>query len=290
MMITYWYNSTFERSWLLQVSLSFILSQCGLVSLIGHQDLHLRITEIERQVKDEPKSAKLYLTRGELYGQHGDFTASLADFNRAESLDATLLNVRLSRAELYLKMGEHTKAVTEANAFLEACSGNVRGHLVRARAQRALREIDLADQDYEAAARLSLTPQPDLYLEWHTMFMETKPPGQLKRALSVLELGMKRLGPLNTFQLAAINCERLRGTTNAALVRVGVLEAEGGNRIACFQLRGDILAEAERPVEAKLAYTKALHAFEQMPPRRQRLRAWQRMRTEINARLAQISK
>lgn len=75
------------------------------------------------------------------------------------------------------------------------------------------------------------------------MFLEIKPTRQLQRSLVILDLGMKRLGPLATLQLAAIECERMRGAVNAVLDRIAVLGANGGNHRACLKLRGDILTD-----------------------------------------------
>lgn len=259
------------------------LVQLGLVSLRAHQELDLFIAEIARQIEESPQSAKLYLKRGELHGEHGDWAASLADFDRAETLDDALLGVRLARSEVYLKMGEPAKAL------LEACPESVRGLLVCARAQSALRELDLADHAYEAAIRLSDSPQPDLYLEWHVMHLEAEPVEQVETALMILDLGMKRLGPLATLQLAAIQCERRRGEIDAALGRVADHEVHGGNRLACLKLRGDILVEGKRPKDAKRTYMRALQAIEELPPRRRKLRPWQRMRAEITAQMVQLT-
>ena len=57
-----------------------------LCNAFGHGDLHKRIVAMSEKIDKDPSNPNLYFKRGRLYQQHDDFTNSLADYLKAESL------------------------------------------------------------------------------------------------------------------------------------------------------------------------------------------------------------
>src|SRR4051794_9110121 len=71
----------------------------------AHGDLDLRIAVMSVELRTAP-TASLYLQRGELHHEHGDFTAALADYDRAAKLDPHLDAVSFCRARTLFKAGQ----------------------------------------------------------------------------------------------------------------------------------------------------------------------------------------
>ena len=84
----------------------------------GHGALDEQIKELTTRIKQEPKNAKLFLKRGQLYAQHEEFFPARQDYLAARSLDQNLRITDLLLAELYLQNKLVDTALFYVNTFL----------------------------------------------------------------------------------------------------------------------------------------------------------------------------
>src|SRR2546428_1170647 len=85
---------------------------------IAHGDLHERIAALSEQIADAPGNARLYLQRAELHRQHEDWTAALADCDKAAELDPGITDVDLLRGRTLLECGQPREALPVLERFL----------------------------------------------------------------------------------------------------------------------------------------------------------------------------
>ena len=114
-------------------------------------------------------------------------------------------------------------------------------------------------------------PEPELYLERAQVLGEDK--RYVHEALRGLDEGIKRLGPLVTLELAAIEIELRRKNYDAALTRLDLIAAQSERKEMWLVRRGEILKAAGRNEEAHVAFNAALVAIESLPSARRQSRA-----------------
>lgn len=251
-------------------------------SVFAHGDLHEQIEAVSRQIEQMP-TAELHLKRGELYRAHREHPAALADFDRAEALNAELDAVHLARGCTLLEAGQYAESEKALSAFLQRHPAHAVGYLYRARASVALKQFDKAVADYDQSIRLAETPNPDHYLERANA---QEGAGKPADALNGLEQGITKLGALVTFETAALELEVELERYDAALARVDRVIA-GVQRKERWQARkASILEKAGQRVEARQAYEEALASILALPQRLRNIRATQEAEKRIREALA----
>ena len=111
-----------------------------------------------------------------------------------------------------------------------------------------------------------------------------------ERALQGLEAGIKRLGPLVTLQLLAIDIEVKLHRIDAAVARVDRVAAESARKETWLVRRGEILLQAGRKAEAQAAYSRALAALDTLPPARRKVPAMIDLEKKIQTALSDLKK
>lgn len=237
----------------------------------AHEGLHEQIVAVTAKIKRDPKNASLYLQRGELHRLHRDWARAAADYNRAARLQPGLKVVDLARSKMLFESGRFQRARLTLDRVLKQQPGHYEGLITRARVLAKLGARIEAARDFTAALERSSVPEPELYLERAQVIA-----GDGKRideALSGVDEGIKKLGPLVTLQLAAIDLELRRQNYDAALARLDVVAAQSERKETWLVRRGEILKLAGRQEEARAAFSAALAAIESLPPERRQSRA-----------------
>ncbi len=238
---------------------------------VAHEGLHEQITAVTAKIKRDPKNASLYLQRGELYRLHRDWARAAADYDRAERLRPDLKIVDLARGKMLFESGRFQRARVTLDRFLSRQPEHYEGLVTRARvlAKVGLRSDSIID--FSAALAKPQVPDPDLYIERARVTA-----GDDKRtdeALNGLDEGIKRLGPLVTLQLTAIDLELHRHNYDAALARLDQVTSQSERKENWLVRRGEILKLAGREEEARAAFNAALVAIESLPPAHRQSRA-----------------
>ena len=250
---------------------------------LAHGDTHEQIDELTRQISAHTRAAALYVKRGELHRLHRDWEAAQADFNRAAQLDPQLPIVDLLRGKLLLEAGQPRSAKPFLDRFLDARPDHVDALILRARMFGKLGDALSAVRDFSRAIDHAAEPKPDYFLERAQMLRTD--PKRPAEALRGLDEGIKRLGPIVTLELPAIELELGAGNYDGALARVALLAAQSPRQEAWLARRGEILLEANRPAEARTAFSEALAAIETLPPRPRQAEATAQLEKSVRARL-----
>jgi predicted Zn-dependent protease len=265
--------------WLVSVAICV-----GLLSLPvhAHEGLHEQIAAITAKIKRDPKNASLYLQRGELHRLHRDWERAAADYDRAERLQPGLKIVDLARGKMLFDAGKLQRAKLTLDRFLSRQPGHYEGLITRARVRAKLGARIDAAKDFTQALSLSSVPEPELYLERTNVLAADEQ--RIEEALTGLDEGISKLGPLVTLQLAAIDLELRRKNYDGALVRLDQISAQSQRKEAWLVRRGEILILAGRDAEARVAFNAALTAIESLPPAYRQSRAVSAL--ELRARSA----
>jgi len=235
----------------------------------AHEGLHEQIAAITAKIKRDPKNASLYLQRGELHRIHRDWGRAAADYDRAARLKPDLTIVDVARGKMLFESGRFPSAKFVLDRFLSQQPNHFEGLTTRARVLAKLGATADAIKDFTRA--IAQSPEPELYLERaETTLRDEK---HIDEALSGLDEGIKRLGPIVTLQLPAIELELRRQNYEGALSRLDLIAAQSERKETWLVRRGEILKLAGRDEEARAAFNAALVAIESLPPARRQSRA-----------------
>lgn len=225
----------------------------------AHPEIDDALARLSAQLAATPEDAALYLARGEIYAKHADWPLAEANYLRAAELSPRLPGLALSRGALALATGQFTEARAYLDRAHAAAPGDPTALILRARTLARLRLPSAALADYAAALHLIPSPSPELYLERAALFASPAD------ALRSLDEAIARLGPVLTLDLRALELEISLGLTDAALSRLDRLASASENPAPHLKRRGDLLAAAGRPTEARSTYTRALDAIAKLP-------------------------
>lgn len=262
------------------------LALLGLISgsLHAHGDLHEQIEAITARIEKDPDNAELYLKRGELHRAHRGWAAAQADFDRAANLDPVLETVELSRGLLWMETGEVAAAEKALGRFLSGHPDHVVALAAHGRVLVRLGRFQEGAAEFTRA--LAAKPLPEFSLERARALVKADPEN-LKEAVHGLDEGLARLGPVVTLQLLALDLEVQMRDYPAALARLDAITFHATRKEAWLARRGDVLHQAGRDAEAKVAWEAALAALAQLPPQRRDTRAMKTLEGQLRASLDQ---
>ena len=251
----------------------------------AHEDLLLQIQNVTAQLERDPKNPDLHLRRGELHRLHQEFDAALADYERAAQLTNNPVVVDYARGRLFHEANWTQSARFFLDRFLARQTNHRDALIVRARVLARLGEREAAAADYAAALRLTTEPRPELFIE-HAQVLTTDAGEHLAEALASLDLGMKKLGPLVTLQLFAIDIEVRRTNYDGALGRLDKIMAQSPRKETWLARKGEILQQAGRTNDARVAFKTALTAIANLSPTRRQVPAMQELEKRLQDVLA----
>ncbi len=260
------------------------------VPAAAHGAIHEQIAAVTHQISQDPGNAALYVKRGELQSDHGDWQAALDDYHRASQRDPNLTIVDLARGRTLLQAGRFDSAKEAFDRFLVGQPTHADALVLRARALAQLGQPNASVADYtRAIAALAQLghPNPDYYLE-RALLIAARGRAHVLEALRGLDDGMAALGSLATLQLYAIELELTVGRTERALARLDSVAAQSNRPEAWLARRGEILEHAGRIEDARAADEEALAAINALSPRHRRTRATLELETRLQGALARL--
>ncbi len=268
--------------------LSFVLVVFGHPRRVeAHAELILQIDMVTKEIAQDPRNAELYIRRGQLRREHIEYEAAYADFEQALALEPDLPNIDFLRGRLFLDWGWPLSARASLDRLLARNPRHAEGFTWRARALVRLNQPMAAARDYDRAITLAPESGPDLFVERAQVLMAVGPE-QTGAALAGLDEGIKRLGPLVTLQLFAIDAELKQKNYDGALARVDSITARSPRKETWLARRGEILRQAGRPAEARRAYADALAALQTLPATRRNVPAMQELARRIQKEIDSI--
>jgi predicted Zn-dependent protease len=273
-------------------STSIILTAASLLVIraeqaFAHGDLHGQIATVSAQIEKEPHNADLFLRRGELRRLHSEFPEAAADLEKAGALQPDSPQVALAKSRLALSTGKFEAAASEMDQLLPKHPEYPEGWLLRARARNQLGRQTEAAKDYTEIIGRVERPEPEIFLERAAALVGVGEQ-HFDEALRGLNEGLTKLGPAMTLELAALDVELKMKRFDDALRRVDRLAASAKRQESWFARRGDILVQASRPNEARIAFNKALEAIKTLPPHIQATQATTNLKQRIAASLSKL--
>ena len=252
------------------------------MSAVGHGDVHERIVTLTAEIARHTNDAMLYVQRGELYRVHRDWQQALADYDRAQQLNPSLTRIDVCRGRLWLESDQPKAALAPLTRYLSGITNDAEAFSIRARAHAKLGAHGEAARDFSRAVAIQPSGSPELYIEGAQSLAAA---GASAEAIQLLDAGIRRMGPLVTLQLTAIELERELRRYDAAVARVDAVMARLQRKESWLVRRARILTEAGRTKDAQESYRAALKAIENLPPSHRRTRATMELEAAIQSAL-----
>jgi tetratricopeptide (TPR) repeat protein len=243
--------------------LVLVAALLGATPAHGHGTFHQQIAAADLRVAREPGRPAPLLARAELYRQHGDFEAALADLGEAARLAPADDTVDLLRGRTLVDAHRPQMAKTLLDRYVARHPDDAVGLLERARCHEAMVALQAAADDYERALPLLRQPSPDDYLR---RMRAERAAGRDEAALGGLDEGIARLGPIASLELPAIELELAARRWDQALDRLDKVAALAPRKETFLARRGEILLQAGRAPDARRAFRAALDAIAALPP------------------------
>jgi tetratricopeptide (TPR) repeat protein len=267
----------FPKVILLAVALGFAAAKA-----FAHGDVHERITQLTQQIaQSSSNAAPLYFQRAELYRIDGDFTNALADLDQVAKLDANIVRVGYCRGRVLFEANRPHEALAPLNKYLAMKPKDAEAYTIRARVLKKLGSYKASAEDYTTAIAQS-TASPELFIERAEAYRGMGKPDE---AIGSLEEGIRKMGPLVTLELPAIDVEVSLKRYDAALARIDAVSARLQRKETWLVRRAEILHQAGREEEARKTYREALAAIDRLPPAHQGTRAMLELQERIRAAL-----
>jgi tetratricopeptide (TPR) repeat protein len=123
-----------------------------IVKTLSNQKL---ISEATSRLKTNPKDVKLYLMRAIAYGQLGNSTKALADFDVALKLEPQNSQIFVARGQFHLAVKNYAQVIADVNQSLRFDSKSSQAYFLRSQAYRQLGDINKANDDAKKAEEFS---------------------------------------------------------------------------------------------------------------------------------------
>jgi tetratricopeptide (TPR) repeat protein len=275
-----------RRFWWLMFT--FLTMSCSFPQTLWAQDdLQEQITAVTKEIKKNPRDTALFIRRGNLYRGRSDYDAAQADYDYAATLDPKLQILDFLRGQVFFEAKWFLSAKVALDRFLSHQPNHVEALITRARVLIQLGQRLAAVQDFTQALAHTAESRPDIYLE-RAQTLTAEGSAYFDQALSGIDEGIRKLGPLVTLQLYAIDLEVKQKQFDAALARLEQTSAQSPRKETWLERRGEILREAGRPQEAREAFKAALAALDTLPAPRRNVPAMQELEKRLRSAMEAI--
>ena len=258
------------------------------ISAAAHVGAHEQIETLSRLIQQDQVNSQLYISRGEVYRQHGDQDNAIADFSKALANDPENVPATTGLGRTYLDQGDYQQAIIHLNRALVLEPYNTRALAVRAQANMEIGRPLNAAADYTHAieqSRKQGKPLPDYYLKRARAY-EAAGNQYIESALLSLDEGIKLLGNIRTLELYAVELEIKLDNFDAAHARLSSILAGATRKEFLLLQRGDILSSAGETAAAMQDYLAAQAAIESLPAQRRHSDSVMQLQHDLDARLA----
>lgn len=248
-----------------------------LILLTAHQGLRAHpgveqaLRYFDQQIEQSPREQALYVQRGIVYSNDGEYEKAKVDFTRAEELGDPVL-VGFDLGVLHYRMGDFAASRRYFDAWLQRFPDHAAGLEYRARLLRDAGDHDGAIADFKRVFALQPRPNPGDYISVAQM-LESRGDAGVAEALGVLDQANAMLGVTPQIQRKAITLELRRKQPERAIARMRELESTLGESPDWKVEMGELMLASGRREEAQACFRKALDQLGslRLTPARQQL-------------------
>lgn len=189
---------------------------------LAHPGAHEALEHFGKQIQLNPQQQSLYIQRGIVYSNDGQYQLAQLDFERAAELGEPVL-VSFDFGVLYYRMADFDRARQYFDQFLVRFPNHAACLEYRARLSRDSGDFDRAIADFRRVFELQENPNPGHYISAAQM-LQTMPPDGTEQALAILDQANEKLGITPQIQKYAITLELQRKRPEKAIERMLALE------------------------------------------------------------------
>ena len=270
-------------SWLAMLGIGATLAIASPCS--AHQQIGLKLDQLNAEITEHPNDAELYVQRSDLYRLNREWALAEADLETAVGLTPDDPDLQFYLGRLWFEAGRPAPARSALDRFIAARPGHVPGLVIRGRALGALGDRLAAAADYDRVIARLDPPEPEHYLQ-RARWLVAEGGAHVDAGLRGIDEAIARLGPLVTLIEFAIDVETGRGRYVAALARFASLPDVLAGRPDWLARRGDVLHAAGRVHEASTAYADALAAIEALSVKRRTVKVTVALEARLRRLLA----
>ncbi|MFT4518263.1 MAG: tetratricopeptide (TPR) repeat protein [Halioglobus sp.] len=210
-----------HRSRALMTGLTLVISLAAIrvPHALSHPGEHEQVQRITASIDQAPQNQELYIRRGSIYSQGGQFDAAKQDLAQAEKLGEPVF-AAYEWGLLYHRMEEFEQAEAYFSLYIKRFSVTAGAYESRAQLRRDARDYPGAVADLQRYFELRGNPHPGNYIAAASMLAEMD---KVEEALALLDSGMEKLGMTPQLQRQAITLEQQRGELSLAIKRLETL-------------------------------------------------------------------
>ena len=239
-----------------------LLSTFGLAGRVAAHDDGVTLRALAGRLARDESPAGALLLRAEIERADGRFAEATADLDRAERLEPNSAALARCRAALAWDLSRPDAVLRALDACTDpALAADPRVPWMRAGALRALGRVDEAAATMDTALARGEEATAEHYLA-RSRLAEMLPGERGAGAIAVLEAGLARWPRAWNLASRCVDLEAAAGRYDAALARLDQELAAAQRPERLLAQRGDLLARAGRPWEAREAWTQALAGLE----------------------------
>lgn len=253
-----------------------------------HLDPAQRIQEYSAKITESKSDPQLLLRRAKLHIEQAEFAAAKADLLQVLRHAPQANAAHFHLAQVYQASQQWPAARQAAQQFVAHADSAAE----RARGYQLLGDIAMAEKDYlralghyrkKLAVQQKPIPQDYLLAARAAQLSEGS-----DAALTLLDEGLRKLGPVSALQQEAFALERGQGNYTAALARVAqMLAVAHGYRVAVLlEQQAQILLALRRVGHAQASLQRALAQIQALPAHRRALRPVRDLQAQILTALA----
>ena len=242
------------------------LSLASVVS--AHPGQHEQLARINLSMQQQPANQALYMQRGVIYSNAGQFEEAMADYAQAEALGPPIL-VAHDLGVLYYRMGDFERAAQYLDTYLVQFPSSAATYDYRARVARDSGDLPRAVAELDMYFTVQERPHPGNYLAAANMLQQM---GKTDEALSRLDQGLEQLGLIPQLQRRAIELELQRKQPDNAIIRHESLRVPLHESPGWKLQKAELLLRVNRRSEAEnlvIAATTELAELRPTPARQQ---------------------